>query len=122
MRYIIFILVLFLSGCESIHHVDEGTADAVYWHENDWYTLKTIEPDGSVKDYNIPMCNDCQITVTLWIDDLKGGKPTYRCIWDENRWIPPTGHCDIHIHRLSDLGTADWNHGKFGSGPTTRIN
>ena len=47
-------------------------------------------------------------------------------MWIEGDLVKESGggiHYDyeIHIHSIDDVNTGGWNHGKFGSGTTTRI-
>ena len=114
---------LILPGCSYEHKTAGDEIEALYWHEGERYTAVTIIADV-VTRYNIPPYSGTYRTVTLYTDVAEGEKSWYKCEWDWEVWMgtdTDTAYCDIHIHNIDELGTADWNHGKFGSGSTTRI-
>ena len=123
MKYIILLLPILLSGCSYEDKTQGHSIDAVYWHENEQYTAKVIEPDNSVTDYRLPPWGAGERnSMHLYLDVLPDEQSWYSCTW-KYRGLDGSKdcRCEIHIHNLDELGTADWNHGKFGSGSTTRI-
>ena len=98
----------------------KSVVDAVYWHEGDRYTVAIIN-DGVVEMRELPSSQ--VIKVNLYIDVKNDEQPWYECDWHHNKVIhSPNGKCDIHIKSIEHLKTSDWNHGKFGSGSTTKLN
>ena len=99
-----------------------GEIDAIYWHEGVRYTVSVIDDAGLVSNYKIPPFAEHTGKVLLYTDAEDGEKAWYVCDWLFNNMTGSSdGLCEIHIHNIDELGTADWNHGKFGSGSTTRI-
>ena len=124
-NFLLFVCIsaFMLTGCSYEDKKAGGEIEAVYWHEGERYTAVTINAD-IVTRHNIPPYYDAYRTVTLYTDVPPDEKSWYKCRWTRNMWTgtdADTAYCDIHIHNIDELGTADWNHGKFGSGSTTRI-
>ena len=118
------ISIIVLAGCSYEDHSAGGETDAIYWHEGLRYTAVIID-DGVVTRHGIPPWGYAMNkNIKVYTDAEPGEKSWYRCGWTWNPWTGTdldTAYCNIHIHNLDELGTADWNHGKFGSGSTTRI-
>ena len=112
--------VLLCAGCSDIAMTEKNTAQAIYWHESDRYTAAIIN-NGVVEMRRIPTTERNNITLHV---DLKAGElPWYKCEWLYNKFNGNhSGKCEVHIKDIASLMTADWNHGKFGSGSTTRVN
>ena len=116
-------VMLTVVGCSYEHMTSGGEIEAIYWHEHERYTAVTINAD-IVTQHRIPPYHGVFRTITLYTDVAPGEKSWYKCEWDFRPLDgadTDTAYCDIHIHNLDELGTADWNHGKFGSGATIRI-
>lgn len=121
MKILIFLPILLLSACGVENKSAEGDIDAIYWHERDRYTVMTINNDKITK-HRIPPWAERGGTVELYNDVAPDKLSWYKCTWTYNIWSGhDDGYCEIHIHNLNELGTAGWNHGKFGSGSTKRI-
>jgi len=117
------LITILLVGCTDTPRSIEGEIDALYWHERDRYTIKTIE-NGLVSDVHIPPWGGHTINnaVEVFVDVEPHQKSWYKCNWTWNGWLGSDNeYCELHIHDLNEIGTAGWNHGKFGSGSTTRI-
>lgn len=111
-----------LAGCTDTAHHASGEIDALYWHEGTRYTARTIDDGGLVYTKRLPPFGAYRGKVMLYTDVEPGKKSWYECNWMFNNFFGASdGLCEIHIHDLNELGTADWNHGKFGTGSTTRI-
>jgi len=98
---------------------EENTVEAIYWHEHNRYSAAIL--NGSTLDmHRIPYHHIGSVTV---FTDLESGKkPWYKCQWKENGFSGKhDSNCEIHIKDVDSLRTADWNHGKFGTGTTSRI-
>jgi hypothetical protein len=117
--FTLILLSVVLYGCGETEHYAEGEIDALYWHERNRYTVISIDEDGIARQYRIPRFTVGEVNLHTNLDSTT--KPWYKCEWVHNSWTGTEGACDIYIHNLDELGTADWNHGKFGSGSTTRI-
>lgn len=116
-------MMTLLSACDAldVHKTSGGEIDAIYWHEGRRYTAMT-ENAGLIEQHKIPPWGGYGGSVTLYKDVASDAKLWYKCEWDWNGLNGSSNEvCEIHIHSLDDLGTADWDHGKFGSGSTTRI-
>ena len=112
-----------VTGCSYEHKTSGGEVEAIYWHEGERYTAMTNNADVITR-HRIPPYHGVYSSVTLYTDVPADEKSWYKCEWDFRPLDgadTDTAYCDIHIHNLDELGTADWNHGKFGSGSTTRI-
>lgn len=122
-KIILLMMVTILVSCGGEPRSVEREVDAIYWHEGQRYTAK-VEVADMIVDYSIPAWGLGRAdSVTLYKDVAAGDKSWYKCewMWNEFTGTDADAYCEIHIHSLDDLGTADWNHGKFGSGSTTRI-
>ena len=121
MKIIILLPIFILAACGMEDMSSGGDIDAIYWHENDRYTIMTINSDIVTK-HRIPPWNGYGGTIELYQDVDPDNSSWYKCDWKYNSIVGfEDGYCEIHIHNLNELGTADWNHGKFGSGSTKRI-
>ena len=121
MKTLILLSIALLSACGVEDKSSGGDIDAIYWHENDRYTVMTIDND-IVSKFKITPWSDYGGTVELYRDVDPDESSWYKCTWTYSPWSgSDDGYCEIHIHDLNELGTADWNHGKFGSGSTKRI-
>ena len=108
-----------LYGCSDTEHYVSREVDALYWHERNRYTAISIDEDGRAIKHRIPAANNLRVTLYTNLD--ADAKPWYECEWVFNFWTGADGSCEVYIHGLDEMGTADWNHGKFGSGSTTRL-
>ena len=117
---IVLLSVLLCGGCSDTKMIEKNTAQAIYWHESNRYTAAIIK-DGVVEMRRIPTTG--RNNIKLYTDLEDGYLPWYKCEWLHNGWNGNhSGKCEIHIKSIDSLMTADWNHGKFGSGSTTRVN
>ncbi len=120
---IMIAVTILIVGCEVTEHTSGGEVEAIYWHEGERYTAVTENADV-LEHHRIPPFAAGPGAVTLYKDAVPGEKSWYKCEWTRNNWTgadPDLSYCDIHIHSIDELGTGNWNHGKFGSGSTTRI-
>ena len=122
--FVIGMVFFAIASCEETSHSAGGEVDAIYWHEGLRYTIM-VENDGVITTRRIPPWGHAMNkNIRLYTDAGPGEKAWYECEWTRNTWTGAdldTAYCDMHIHNIDELGTADWNHGKFGSGSTTRI-
>ena len=117
---LLLIITLLLTGCSNSISIEENTAEAIYWHESKRYSAAVVFGDV-VEMRSLPIYHDTK--VILYIDVKSNDMPWYKCSHLHNEWVGyHNGNCEIHIKSIDSLSTADWNHGKFGSGATTRIN
>lgn len=112
--------LIIVSGCSSYTDMDEyNEVDAIYWHEGSRYSY-AMNIDGEVIIERIPTNHQ---KPRLFVDVNKNDKPWYRCKWRYSRNLGNKDTlCEIHIKSIDSLKTSGWNHGKFGSGQTIRIN
>jgi len=95
--------------------------DAVWFHESNRYSL-SYEINGKL--YN-KEASSPGIHLQVLTDLKKGEKPyyEYKYYWSS---IIGTIHkkeeySRLHIHSIDNIKGAGWNHGKFGTGQTIRI-
>lgn len=134
----LLLLSLFLFGCDAvIHDSSEAlkehsftkTFDYLYWHENNKYTIFKVNDDLSISKSSIggysylkdKYGDDHQFDdIKIFIDLEDNKKPWYSCeiiTYDH----PPKWKCEVHISDINAMKTASWNHGRFGSGSTERL-
>ena len=109
------VLLTLLTGCgtDSIHNYEEDIK-GVYFHEANKYTVLIQKASGEVEFRLLPHSR----RVRLLLSDRSYVKCNYtRSNWDNEE----TGGCEIHITSVSNITGADWNHGKFGRGKTTKV-
>lgn len=111
-------LLLILGGCSDIVETRyEHDIVSVYFHERNDFSvgymvgdeirIKRIPPSAHVDIYA-----DVNPEDSMWVE----------CNHTRDRFDgSTTGGCIIHVRDVDDIGTGGWNHGKFGSGATTRI-
>jgi len=120
----ICLTALLFVGCsdDAATIVEESEAEAIYWHENNRYTAAIVNGD-EVAMHRIPFHPaDWRDSVRVVLDVTDNNKPWYRCEWLHNGFSGNHGgKCEIHLRDIDSLRTADWNHGKHGTGTTTRI-
>lgn len=108
-------LYLLLTGCEDWedHTKPKTIIQSVYYHEKGRYSVSVME-SNRLKMVNVPG--------VVLIVDKDTDHLWYECDYKRNSWNGQTvGNCYIHIRSVNDINTAGWNHGKFGSGTTIRI-
>lgn len=88
---------------------------AVWKHEVNRYSV-------TIKEGNILVDRGFAIDSVLITDVPEGSNMWYEAYYNYNsfsgggyKWV------NIHIHSVDDIGNAGWNHGKFGSGSTERV-
>jgi len=105
-------IVLLLASCSDITSFNfKKDIVSVYYHEHGKYSVGIFDT-GLLKIKHLPY----GAHVDIWMDVSPEDEMWYDS-WDSDK----TGGCSIHIHDIDDIGTAGWNHGKFGSGTTVRI-
>ena len=96
---------------------------AIYYHEGESYSV-AIEKDNQISMFRLPTGSHTGIPLAIITDIKPDGTMWIECEYSWNHWhgeVIGKG-CEIHIRDIDDIGTAGWNHGKNGSGQTTRIN
>jgi len=117
------IVASLLYGCGDpvyTDHHEKNNVRAIYWHEANRYSAAIMTGDHITIE-RLP--SDYNFNVRL-ITDAKPNAAWYECEWQHNTWsgIKEGAWCEIHIASIDELKTGDWNHGKFGTGKTRRIN
>ena len=120
----ILIAGFLVAGCSPEWKEAGGEVDAVYWHEGTKYTVavenadlvtqKRLPPWGGAMDKNVRLYTDVAGSDSSW----------YKCEWEWSNWNGAdldTAYCDIHIHSLDELVTADWNHCEYDNGLIEQI-
>ncbi len=123
MKLLLLPLLLVLTACsDPVHYVTPPTEIvAVYWHEGNKYSVTTKQGDVLA---NVRVTWKSTVHVALIADVLPNEPMWYECnyIHNPNNGRATGDGCAIHIRSINDLTGASWNHGKFGSGTTKRIN
>lgn len=71
----------------------------------------------------IKRVKNCDSYVKLFTDVPIDESSWYSCEYDLSKLHGCiNAKCEIHINDIDQLRTGDWNHGKLGTGATTRIN
>lgn len=123
------LLILMCTGCSSRTEqvVTLNIDSRILMHERDNYTFFVhFESTQEVGQLNIRSDQNS----TKILTDLKEGEPDriqYKCRCDHHIpekfsvWSTGAESLVIHLHSLTEVNGAGWNHGKFGSGQTTVI-
>lgn len=107
-------------GCNPFaEQIIEGKriVDDIYWHEGKRFSAMVMQ-GNRMTFHKIPQHHNA--TFTLICDATDKPWYEYHFIRTEMAGVRE-GWLRIHIRSKNDLKTADWNHGKFGSGKTTKI-
>jgi hypothetical protein len=88
--------------------------DSVYYHEINNYSVAFLS-DNILVTKKVP--NRPKVIVKRDATDHLW----YECNFKQNFARTYGEGCVIHITGLNDIKTSGWNHGKFGSGMTTRL-
>jgi hypothetical protein len=97
---------------------------AIYYHEQNHYSIavKTIGSTIQMIDLNRVYDDTlytCNYTI---IDDVKPNEIMYVDYTATlNDYLTSYVSYTIHIRNIDDVSTSGWDHGKFGSGQTQRI-
>ncbi len=122
------LLVILFGGCSTFLYLDTAIQDmkpifetiepdAVYWHEGSKYSYKIFDGSQIITKsfYAHKVYSTSSPTYIEHRYRLKeDGNIAEGHDHENNNWI-------LYLNSLDELGTAGWNHGKFGSGTTTRI-
>lgn len=110
-----------LSKSHNIEHVAR-----VFMHEPGVYSIMVENPAthelSMVEEFPGSALSLTKFRATVIADVLKGDG-----IWARNEAVYDADkrscdhHITIHIHSITDINAAGWNHGKFGSGTTTVV-
>jgi hypothetical protein len=111
-------LALFLVSCSDI--IEYKSTDkivSVYYHERNDFSVGIVR-SGMLKIVRLPPTAH----VDIFMDAASKDDMWYECDHTRDRWNgTTTGGCSIHLFDVDDITGAGWNHGKFGSGTTKRI-
>ena len=115
--FILFVVAL-LAGCSDIiEHNHTDNIVSVYYHERNDYSVGIVNGDQLYIRRLPPSAH-----VDIFMDAPSKDEMWYECEHTRDRWNgATTGGCVIHIYDADDITGGGWNHGKFGSGTTTRI-
>lgn len=113
---ILSISLLLISCADPDVHRYKGDIVSVYFHEGNDYSVGIM--NGSKLDIvRLPP----SAHVDVFLDADPSGSMWYECDHTRDRFMgETTGGCSIHAFDIDDINTGGWNHGKFGSGKTTR--
>ena len=118
--YFLMVLMLIFTGCgKPQERIEKYYFDHIYMHEMNLYSFSKIE-GNEVKSFraspywcqNTKVFQDLPKEEKMWVEVTT----LYGDIYGER-----AVKVEIHIHDANEIGTAGWNHGKFGSGQTTKI-
>jgi len=116
---IVALLCMFLFSCGTVNtYKEKRECVAVWFHENNRYSVSVLNNKVLT---NITFQHGVPVEV---IFNLKEGEPLwYETNYTWNSFYGTTkGYIKIYVRNINDINGAGWNHGKFGSGRTTRIN
>ena len=112
---ILICLIATCSACSDYRDYTKGRTEieAFYYHEQGRYTAAILS------DSVLTMVRVRAAIITM---DARG-KPWYECDYMHDINISQhKGACYVHLRSINDINTAGWDHGKFGSGTTSRLN
>ena len=104
-----------------LDYVEVLDADAIYWHESDRFTIVKADKITKELSYYSTRKYSLHIRAKVFITDKKG----FACWYYRDGFgtiNPRKSKCEVYITSLDEVGTGNWNHGKFGSGTTERVN
>lgn len=123
-----YLMLILLSGCAQAYDVTERKDIlAVFWHERNRFSVALAGDNDRVDLKRVPMLRegrysgDWSVPIRLVIDAPSDDTMWYECSLRINMFEDADGECVIHLKSLDSLQTAGWDHGKFGSGTTSRI-
>jgi hypothetical protein len=126
MKNLVFVLLVLTSfGCEFKEvsfHVPKTNIVSVYFHEQHRFSVGILNADKTISIVPIPIPANLPVPFRIIsnVDSTKG--MWYECnLKYFNFEVSPGGACSIHVRSIDDVNTGGWNHGKFGSGVTRRI-
>ena len=88
--------------------------EAFYYHEKGRFTAAVLE-NGTLH---------MNIVRNAVISFDSTGDLWYECDYIVDTWngSGTRGACYVHLKTIDDINNSGWNHGKFGSGTTVRLN
>jgi len=109
-------------GCETEVRQKSETVKAVYWHEGRSFSV-AIRDGDKLRMVRLPHSHFDEVLKIDVLCDAPAGRPWYEYRYERSFWdsMHKGGWLKVHIPSVDELRTADWNHGKNGSGTTTRI-
>jgi hypothetical protein len=113
---LLVISVSLLVGCHK-KYVDKNLeVESVFYHERGHYSFFAKGVDLQLVPYDYGSA-----AVRLYMD-VPEGHPMWIHVEQQNDpWYGTATQLQIHIYSAGDIAGAGWDHGKFGSGTTTRI-
>ena len=113
---LVLCLIVLFTGCNNIHTDKKiENVQAVFYHEPG----NTLLVNGKGAELKTITFRDAEIT--LFKDVPQGSTVWARVQRDGDDFNGIDERVEIHIHSVDDINGAGWNHGKFGSGTTTKI-
>ena len=113
-----------LAGCGNGKPLDPPKTypniEAVWFHENDNYSFTILE-NGKFKNIGVNSFYPFGGGRSAVFPDLKPGEPMWARVSQAKCNGDIEINIEIHVHSIKDLQPAGWNHGKFGSGTTSKI-
>jgi len=92
--------------------------DRIFMHEVEHYSTLSVNEDKTVEIKSYYRGHYNKFTL---ICDVEVGDKMWAALTDNGNWVERRHDVVFHIHSLSNLNGAGWNHGKFGSGNTVLI-
>ena len=111
------ILFVLVSGCSHSITKETGQIIAVWKHEPNVYSVTIKEGKNTLIDKDFRRHSAVYPKYSLIDDVSENSNMWYEATYDD-------GFCEtvvIHVRSINDINNAGWNHGKFGSGSTERV-
>lgn len=98
---------------------------AVWKHEAGVYSVSTMSGNRIIDNsfHKVPGSGEaCFLEKPEIVADVpEGGNMWYEAIYYGGGRLGINARVTIHVRSIDDVGGAGWNHGKFGSGMTERV-
>ncbi len=92
----------------------------VFMHEPGRYTvLRRSSAASSIVEQQVPQLK--YVADTAYVPDVPEDQPMWVSVHYGGDHLSPIAHIVFHVHSVSDIGGAGWNHGKAGHGQTVVV-
>jgi hypothetical protein len=116
----VILIASLLTGCQGVLYEKKENIVSVYYHENDRYSVIVNENDelrsvSFINGLNVKIIADVKEGDSMWYE-MEYTYSTFNGLKKNKKHF-----LNIHVHNHKDLNGGSWNHGKFGTGKTTKV-
>ena len=102
--------------------VEKSDFEHLFYHEHNKYSV-LVKKDGKV--YSVRFPPNHYVPVTIFVDVKEGESNWYELRYRHTKSIgyydQENNYLHIHIKDTDSINGAAWNHGKFGTGLTSKV-